>query len=69
MAEFKFEIVEHIGTISESAKGWTLELNRVSWNGREAKYDLREWSPDHLKMAKGVTFTVEQFEKLREMLK
>ena len=23
MADFKYEIVEHIGTLSESAKGWT----------------------------------------------
>ena len=33
MADFKYEIVEHIGTLSESAKGWTKELNKISWNG------------------------------------
>lgn len=42
MADFKYEIVEHIGTLSESAKGWTKELNRISWNGGEPKYDIRE---------------------------
>ena len=31
MADFKYEIVEHIGTLLESAKGWTKELNRISW--------------------------------------
>ena len=46
MADFKYEIVEHIGTLSESAKGWTKELNRISWNGGEPKYDIRDWAPD-----------------------
>jgi len=40
MAEFKFEIMEHIGVLSESSKGWTKELNLISWNGKEPKYDL-----------------------------
>ena len=40
MADFKYEIVEHIGTLSESAKGWTKELNKISWNGGEPKYDI-----------------------------
>ena len=43
MADFKYEIVEHIGVISESAKGWTKELNKISWNGGTPKYDIREW--------------------------
>ena len=42
MAELKFEITERIGVLSENAKGWTKELNKVSWNEREPKYDLRE---------------------------
>ena len=46
MAELKFEITERIGVLSENAKGWTKELNKVSWNEREPKYDLREWNPD-----------------------
>ena len=44
MAELKFEITERIGVLSENAKGWTKELNKVSWNEREPKYDLREWT-------------------------
>ena len=50
MADFKYEIVEHIGILSESAKGWTKELNRISWNGGEPKYDIRDWAPEHEKM-------------------
>ena len=45
--EISFEIVEHIGVLSTGSKGWTKELNLISWNGREPKYDLREWSPEH----------------------
>lgn len=43
MADIKYEIKETIGVIAESAKGWKKELNLISWNGKEAKYDLREW--------------------------
>lgn len=42
MTEIKFEIKETIGTLSESAKGWDKELNLVSWNDKDPKYDLRE---------------------------
>lgn len=68
MAELKFEIVEHIGILSENAKGWTKELNKVSWNERAAKYDLREWNPDHTRMGKGITLTDEDIEALRKIL-
>jgi hypothetical protein len=68
MAEFKYEIVERIGVLSENAKGWTKELNKISWNGAAAKYDIREWSPDHEKMGKGVTLTEEEAKRLKELL-
>lgn len=68
MADLKFEIVEHIGVLSENAKGWSKELNLVSWNDRQPKYDIREWSPDHEKMGKGVTLSNEEFEMLKEIL-
>ena len=55
--ELEFEIVSQIGTISTSESGWSLELNMVSWNGKEPKYDLRPWSPDHTRMGKGITLT------------
>ena len=65
MAELKFEITERIGVLSENAKGWTKELNKVSWNEREPKYDLREWNPDHSRMGKGITLTDEEVETLK----
>lgn len=66
--EVYFELKEHLGILSESNKGWTKELNLVSWNGGETKYDIREWDPDHEKMSKGVTFTRDQILILRDIL-
>lgn len=68
MSEIKYEITKKIGVISESPKGWTKELNLVSWNGKEPKYDLRDWAPEHEKMGKGVTLTEEEARKLKELL-
>ena len=68
MAELKFEITERIGVLSENAKGWTKELNKVSWNEREPKYDLREWNPDHSRMGKGNALTDEEVETLKAIL-
>lgn len=68
MPDIKFEIKETIGVLGESAKGWTKELNLISWNDKAPKYDIREWSPDHSKMGKGVTFSKEELEKLRDVL-
>ncbi len=68
MADIKFEITKHLVIISESAKGWTKELNLVSWNNRDPKYDLREWDPTHEKMGKGVTLNAGELKKLREVL-
>ena len=68
MAELTYEIKECLGVLSENAKGWTKELNLISWNGREAKYDIREWSPDHTRMGKGVTLSDEEFETLKAII-
>lgn len=67
-SEISFEIIEHIGVLSTSTKGWTKELNLVSWNGREPKYDIREWSPEHDKMGKGVTFSKDELDALKCIL-
>jgi hypothetical protein len=68
MAGIKYEIVKTVGELSESGKGWTKELNLISWNDREPKYDIRDWSPEHEKMGKGVTLTIEELKKLRDIL-
>lgn len=68
MADIKFEIKETLGVLSQSNKGWKKELNSISWNGKEAKYDIREWAPEHENMGKGVTFTKDELRSLRDIL-
>lgn len=68
MANIKYEIKESLGVLSESAKGWTKELNLVSWNDREAKYDIRDWDETHKKMGKGITLTEDELIRLKEIL-
>lgn len=68
LAEIVFEIEKNLGTLGENAKGWSRELNLVSWNNRDPKYDLRDWSPDHEKMGKGLTLSREELVALRDLL-
>jgi hypothetical protein len=68
MSEIKFEIIQKIGVLSKSASGWAKELNLISWNERDPKYDIREWSPDGEKMGKGVTLSKEELLALKELL-
>ncbi len=68
MAEIKYEIKEKIGVISENDKGWTKELNLISWNDREPKYDIRDWNEGHDRMGKGITLTDEEITNLKDIL-
>lgn len=68
MANIKYDIVKEIGIISESKSEWKKELNLISWNEGEAKYDLRDWSPNHEKMGKGITLSLNELKSLRDLL-
>ena len=68
MADFRFEITEELGVLSKSKSGWTREANMVSWNGGEAKFDLRDWSPNHEKMGKGISLNIDEIKALKEIL-
>ncbi|WP_277630848.1 YdbC family protein [Atopococcus tabaci] len=68
MADVTFDIKEHLGVLSESSRGWKKELNIVIWNDREPKFDIREWSPDYTKMSKGLTFTADELQELKQIL-
>ena len=68
MADLKFEIIEQIGVLSESDKGWKKELNLVKWNDFAPKYDLRDWNEDHSRMGKGLTLTADELGKLKEIM-
>lgn len=64
MAEFKFAIIRHFGTLGTrtdyTGTVWTKELNSVSWNGKEPKADIREWANDHTLMSKGITLNADE---------
>ena len=68
MANIKYDIIKQYGNISASPKGWSKELNLISWNDRDPKYDLRDWAPEHAKMGKGITLTEEELRSLRDLL-
>ncbi len=68
MSDIKYEISKELGVLSENAKGWKKELNLVSWNECDPKYDIRDWSEGHGKLGKGVTLTGEEIKKLRDIL-
>ena len=68
MSEIKYEIIKKVGVLSKAASGWAKEVNLISWNDREPKYDLRDWSADGVKMGKGVTLSKEELLALRELL-
>ncbi len=68
MAEFKYELQENFGVLSEAATGWSRELNLISWNEGKPKYDIRDWAPDHAKMGKGISLTKEELEALYEII-
>lgn len=62
-------ITEYIGVITEKPSGWNFELNKVSWNGKKPKYDIRDWAPDHSRMSRGLTLTDSEARTLYELLK
>ena len=66
--DIKYDIIEEIGVLSENDKGWKKELNLISWNGAKPKYDIRDWSPEHEKMGKGVTLSEEEMKILKMLI-
>ncbi|MBR2706682.1 MAG: hypothetical protein IKE74_05495 [Mogibacterium sp.] len=65
--EVTYEIIEHIGELGKRGD-WTREVNIVAWNGGVPKVDIREWSPNHKRMARGITLMEAEAEKLAELL-
>ena len=70
--EIECEIIESYGIFSggkyQGAKSWIKEVNLISWNGRQAKLDIRNWQRDHAKCGKGITITREEAEELVKLL-
>lgn len=66
--EFSYEIVKEIAVLSEGNKGWTRQLNLISWNKGAPKYDIRDWAPEHEKMGKGITLTAAELMALSDAI-
>ena len=68
MAEIKYEVVQKLAVLSQRPRGWERQLNMVSWNGNPPTYDIRDWSPDGSRMAKGISLTEEELKTLKGIL-
>ena len=69
MKAIQYEIVKEIAVLSTSESGYTKEINLISWNGKEPKYDIRSFSPNREKCGKGITLTEKEAENLLASLK
>ena len=67
MAEIKCNVVKKIAVLSEKDNGYSKQLNLIAWNDREAKLDIREWSPAD-RAIKGITLTDEEAKNLLKAL-
>ena len=69
MPEFTFEVTKEIGSLNGETRGWHKELNMISWNDAEPKYDIRTWTgTDHERMGKGLSLTREELAALRDLI-
>lgn len=64
--EICYVINAHVGTLAHYQSGWSKEVNIVSWNEGPAKLDIRDWSPEHDKMSRGITLNADEVERLVE---
>lgn len=68
MNKIQYEIVKEIAVLSASGSGYTTEINLISWNGKEPKYDIRSFSPNREKCGKGITLTADEAAALLKAL-
>ena len=68
MAEIKYDIIQKIAVLSQRPRGWERQLNLISWNDGEPKYDIRDWSPDGTRMGKGISLSAEELGALNGIL-
>ena len=69
MKEIQYEIVKEVAVLSANDSGYTKEINLISWNGKEPKYDIRSFSPNREKCGKGITLTEKEAGNLLASLK
>lgn len=52
--DFRYDIVKKLAVLSTDTKGWTKEVNLISFNGQDPVLDVRKWSPGG-RMSRGIT--------------
>ena len=68
MREIQYEIVKEIAVLSTGDSGYTKEINLISWNGKEPKYDIRSFSPNREKCGNGITLNADEAAALLKAL-
>ncbi len=68
MTNITYEVLDKLGILSETPRGWTKELRLINWNNRGPRYDLREWSPGDKKASRGITMSLKEMRILQEAL-
>ena len=68
MREIQYEIVKEIAVLATGDSGYTKEINLISWNGKEPKYDIRSFSPNREKCGKGITLNADEAAALLKAL-
>ena len=68
MREIQYEIVKEIAVLSTGDSGYTKEINLISGNGKEPKYDIRSFSPNREKCGKGITLNADEAAALLKAL-
>ena len=66
--EIQCEIEKEIAVLSTGDSGYTKEINLISWNGKEPKYDIRSFSPNREKCGKGITLNADEAAALLKAL-
>ena len=60
--------VSRVAVLSQRPRGWERQLNLISWNDGEPKYDIRDWSPDGTRMGKGISLSHDELAILKGIL-
>lgn len=68
MSDIQYEIKKEIAVLSKSDSGYTKEINFISWNGKEPKYDIRSFSPNRERCGKRITLNADETAALLEAL-
>ncbi len=66
-----YEILEQIGVLDANRNGISLELNRISFDGRKPVLDIRRWSYDkegNRTMRGGISLRDAEVEALKKIL-